>query len=147
LAGAWPASLAGSGRLRQASGQCGHEDLNVKEITPEDILSNEISSYEDLLAKSIQLKERVNETGEALTAAYSGIISAKHVFEEIKKENIEELRLYRQTVARECSEVTASIKQLKQAVDEKSLSSLREYVSLCERLKALQDSGFKFPLV
>jgi hypothetical protein len=27
LAGAWPASLAGFGRPRQASGQCGHEEL------------------------------------------------------------------------------------------------------------------------
>lgn len=111
----------------------------------EDVLSSEISAYEDLLAKSLQLKERVVETTDALQAAYSGVIAAKHVFEEIKKENIEELRLFRQTIVRECGEVSSTVKHMRSSLDGKSLSDLREYVELCERMKALRDSGFKFP--
>ncbi|WP_404938962.1 hypothetical protein P7C00_11250 [Pseudomonas sp. JDS08PS003] len=116
------------------------------QINSEEILSSEISSYEELLAKSLQLQGRVKETQASLEAAYSGIINAKHVFEEIKKENIEELRVFRQTVTREAAEVTQAIKHLKSNLDAKSLSDLREYVALCERLKTLQDTGFKFPV-
>jgi hypothetical protein len=111
----------------------------------EEILTSEISAYEDLLAKSIQLKERVVETTDALQAAYSGVIAAKHVFEEIKKENIEELRLFRQTIVRECAEVGSAMKHMKLSFEGKALSDLREYVGLCERIKALRDSGFSFP--
>src|SRR5450830_1911187 len=115
------------------------------QLNSEDFLSSEISSYEDLLAKSLQLQDRVKETTASLEAAYSGVINAKHVFEEIKKENIEELRVFRQTVTREAAEIAQAIKQLKSTLDPKSQSELREYVALCERLKALQDAGFKFP--
>ncbi|KTC11340.1 hypothetical protein AO391_26590 [Pseudomonas marginalis ICMP 9505] len=117
----------------------------MSQLSREDFLSSEISSYEELLAKSLQLQDRVKETTASLEAAYSGVINAKHVFEEIKKENIEELRVFRQTVTREAAEITQAIKQLKSNLDAKSLSELREYVGLCERLKALQDAGFKFP--
>lgn len=55
------------------------------QINSEEILSSEISSYEELLAKSLQLQGRVKETQASLEAAYSGIINAKHVFEEIKR--------------------------------------------------------------
>ncbi|PWE39585.1 hypothetical protein C9I50_18095 [Pseudomonas prosekii] len=118
----------------------------MSQINSEEILSSEISSYEELLAKSLQLQDRVKETQASLEAAYSGVINAKHVFEEIKKENIEELRVFRHVVTREAAEITRSIKQLKSNLDAKSLSEIREYVALCERLKTLQDAGFKFPV-
>ncbi|MDD1009395.1 hypothetical protein M5G27_18120 [Pseudomonas shahriarae] len=117
----------------------------MKSLSNEQILASEISSYEEMLKTSIQLKARVDETVTALETSYSNIIGAKSIFEEIKKENIEELRLYRQTIAREVGEITQAVKQLKSNLDSKSLSDLREYVSLCERLKVLQDTGFKFP--
>lgn len=115
-------------------------------VSAEDILSSEISSYEEMLKTSIQLKSKIDETVDALQASYSNIIGAKSIFEEIKKENIEELRTFRQTVARECAEIAQSVKQLKANLDPKSLADLKEYVSLCERLKTLQDDGFKFPV-
>lgn len=68
-------------------------------------------------------------------------INAKHVFEEIKKENIEELRVFRQTATREAAEITQPIKQLKSNLDAKSLSEIREYVALCERLNTPKDAG------
>jgi hypothetical protein len=117
----------------------------MKEITQEDILSAEISSYEEMLEKSAQLKGRVDEMVGQLCAAYSSVIGSKSIFEEIKKENIEEIRLFRQTIVRECSEIVSAVKQMKVIMDGKSLSDLKEYVALCERLNALQGSGFKFP--
>ncbi|WP_047528603.1 hypothetical protein [Pseudomonas sp. 11/12A] len=118
----------------------------MKDITREDFLSAEISNFEEMLKKSIQLKEQVDQTVESLAASYSNVIGSKAIFEEIKKENIEELRVFRQAVTRETAEITQAIKQLKSNLDAKSLSELREYVALCERLKTLQDAGFKFPV-
>ncbi|WP_174376690.1 hypothetical protein [Pseudomonas koreensis] len=118
----------------------------MKTPSHEQILSSEISSYEEMLKKSSQLKEQIDLTVENLAASYTNIISSKAIFEDIKKENIEELRVFRQTVAREVGEITQAIKQLKSNLDAKSLSDLKDYIALCERLKALQDAGFKFPV-
>jgi len=64
----------------------------------------------------------------------------------LKKEFTETLRTLRQNVVSEVSQITKPLKEVREfflgANHDKEIERLREFVDLCERLKALKDSGF-----
>ena len=78
----------------------------------EDFISQEISSYEVQLNDLEILKKKVKESVDELASSYCGIINAKENFEFVKKQNIEELRLYKFAIKAECDEIEKRMKQI-----------------------------------
>ncbi|MDT3718468.1 hypothetical protein [Pseudomonas oryzihabitans] len=113
--------------------------------TREEAISAEISSYEAMLARKVEIRKALDVAISELTQAYTNIVGAKQIFEEVKRENIEELRLYRQTIRREASEIAQASNEIRNALKGSTIADLREFVSLCERMSALKEKGFKFP--
>lgn len=109
--------------------------------TNEQIISQEISSYEEMLKKASILRDKVDEAKRELYKSYLGIVEAKNEFERIKKENIEEIRLYRQTIQREAADIEKAMSSITKA----RTSELKEYLEICNGLNALKASGFTFP--
>lgn len=114
----------------------------MSKITNEAAMSQEISSLEQQMRYAHDLKEKIKEATEHLENGYLGLIDAKKTFETIKKENLEEIRRYKLSISMEIKEISASMQALNSMASPGSLSSLREFVSLSERLKSLTDSGF-----
>ena len=105
-------------------------------------ISGEISAYEKALEAINQLKVKVKEGREELGKAYLGIIEAKKEFENVKKQNIEEIRQYRFAISVECKEISNQVEAIKNISTAVHANELRSFVESCERLNALSQSGF-----
>lgn len=107
---------------------------------------SEMTAYESATAQNMKLREHMMETRQSLNNECVLIIDAMELAFDSKKESLDKLRDYKASVVREVSEVTAALCKLKELTSDKLLKEqtfqLKEFLSVCERLKELQESGF-----
>lgn len=110
-------------------------------ISNQNIINQEISSYEVQLNDLEILKIKVKEATDELTAAYFGVINAKENFGFVKKQNIEELRLYKFAIKSECDEISKQIISISEMSKKFNLKELADFASACAVIDGFYKAG------
>jgi hypothetical protein len=105
-------------------------------------IAGEISAYEHQLEVINTLKLKIKEGTNELKASYKAVIDSKSIFQEIKKQNIEEIRQYKFAIASECKEIKTQADAITSAFSKDRISSLKEFADVCERISKLENDGF-----
>jgi hypothetical protein len=114
----------------------------MRMINRDVFVEQEISTYEMKLRTLNELKDAVDKATKDLEASYLGIVRAKNVFMDIKKENLDELRRYKLAVETECKEIGRYMDLVRTLVKSDEIKNIHEFAAACERLNALQKDGF-----
>jgi hypothetical protein len=107
----------------------------------EDFINQEISTYEVQLNEIEVLKKKVADATQDLTNSYFGIINAKEKFEFVKKQNIEELRLYKFAIKAECDEISKQIINISEISKKFNLKDLENFAKACATLDEFYKNG------
>jgi hypothetical protein len=100
------------------------------------------NSYEMQLKYLEEMKAKVDIAKTELEQSYISVIDCKSLFQEFKKENIEEIRSYKFSINSEVVSIKNSMKSLLQEASDIGLSDMKDFVGICERLNSLQKDGF-----
>ena len=111
-------------------------------ITHDQVVSQELSSLEQQLRYAREVREAVRKAKDELEKDYSGLILAKEIFEGVKKENLEEIRRYKFSIAAELKEIKAAMSEISTLASPERVKQLREFSDACDRLNQLRTAGF-----
>lgn len=140
----------------------------IKTITEFDIMDDQINKHAEAtmpnnenlagIAKTVvaeakrrpdqihELVGKVSEAREALFAAMADIGTTFHTFKESTDNIAKELHAFRSSVVTDLSKAKSEMEDVRKFFLSKDhvteIDRLREFITLCEQLKALKDSGF-----
>jgi hypothetical protein len=124
-------------------GACGGEEL----VNMDELAARITGNIEKMVPKGLRdlAQCAVNARG-MLDESVKEIGLSMDEFDRLTKGALQHVRATRMAVVSECSQMVNSLKDVRQFFlgpdYERETERLREFVDLCERLKALKDSGF-----
>lgn len=110
------------------------------EITDKNHVEQEISAYETQLAYLNEMKQKVDQMVDELSDSYGRVINAKAMFEQIKKENIEELRTYKYAITKESKEIQEAMQCIRKAVDQVPIAEIQKVTTALTALSEVVDT-------
>lgn len=110
-------------------------------ITNENAIVQEISALEQQMIYANELKKKIKEATDELSLSYLALIDTKSVFEKIKKQNLEEIRLYRHSVSSESKALSSDVNIAVKSITPEKLNQLKDLADICERLNSIRASG------
>jgi len=137
-----------TGDIRKLDLSCAEKTVGGKDLYDTDELAKCLLRHikEKYPPQMHELARAALDSRDAMHECVKGIGFTMSEFDHVMEDSKRSMRTSRMTVVSECSSIVNALKDIRQFFlgpdYEKERARLSEFVDLCERLKALKDSGF-----
>lgn len=115
-------------------------------LNADDLYRNIVQAIEKMPKQTGGMVEQAREAREVVAELLHGLGGAVEDFKATSKAHLEVIRQTRFSVVKEAADMTKSLSDLRKffldSEHDKEIAKLKDFIHVCEQLKALKDSGF-----